>query len=191
MDAIAIPGGRDVRAIHDGDEDAEAVVVACPPHPQYGGSRSDQRLRAVSAALENREVACLRFDYGPWDEGRGERRDAGNALAWADDRFAAVGLFGYSFGAEIALRAAGDADPAPAAVSALAPPAEAVDALDDVPCPTQICFGERDDTVDSTPVAERGRALEMQVESLPADHHFVGQTDRVAGLVADFFENLL
>jgi len=191
MDAIAIPGGRDVRGHPRRRRGRRSRRRRLPAASPVRRVPLDQRLRAVSAALENREVACLRFDYGPWDEGRGERRDAGNALAWADDRFAAVGLFGYSFGAEIALRAAGDADPAPAAVSALAPPAEAVDALDDVPCPTQICFGERDDTVDSTPVAERGRALEMQVESLPADHHFVGQTDRVAGLVADFFENLL
>jgi len=190
MDAIAVPGARDVRATLDGEEDADAVVVACPPHPQFGGSRTDQRLRAVSDALVDRGFACLRFDYGPWDEGRGERRDAVNALAWADERFAAVGLFGYSFGAGIALRAAGGADPAPAAVSALAPQADAVDALDAVPCPAQICFGERDDTVNSTPVAERARALGMQVRALPGDHHFVGQTDRVAAVVADFFADL-
>lgn len=187
MDAIAIPGGRDVRAALDGDRDADAVVVACPPHPQYGGSRTDQRLRAVSDALVDRDVACLRFDYGPWDEGQGERSDAENALEWAANRFDTVGLFGYSFGAGIAIRAAASAEPGPGAVSALAPPADAADALDDLGCPVQVVFGERDDTVDSAPVVARARSLDMAVVPLSADHHFVGQSDRVGELVGDFF----
>lgn len=187
MDAIAIPGGRHVRAALDGGREGDAVVVACPPHPQHGGSRSDQRLRAVSDALSDRDIACLRFDYGPWDGGRGERRDAEHALDWVVDRFDAVGLFGYSFGAGIALQVAADADPEPDAVCALAPPADAADALDDIPYPVQIIYGERDDTVDWETVVRRARDLDVSVASLPADHHFVGQADRVATVVTDFF----
>jgi alpha/beta superfamily hydrolase len=191
MDAIAIPGGRDVRATIDGDEAADAVVVACPPHPQHGGSRTDQRLRAVSDALVDRDIACLRFDYGPWDDGRGERADAENALGWARDRFGAAGLFGYSFGAGVALRAAANADHVPAAVSVLAPPSDAVDAVDALGCPLQVVAGERDTTVDSGPVVTLARDRGATVESLPADHHFVGQSDRVGGLAAAFFADLL
>lgn len=186
MDVIAIPGARDIRATLDGDREADAVVVACPPHPQHGGSRSDPRLLAVSEALVGRDVACLRFDYGPWDEGRGEQRDAADVLNWADDRFELVGLFGYSFGAGVALRVAAGEDPEPAAVSALAAPADAADALDAIPCPVQIVYGERDDTVDWEPVVSRARALGQSIECLPADHHFVGQTDRIATAVTEF-----
>lgn len=191
---IRIPGGRDVAGSVD-SPDAESVVVACPPHPQHGGRRTDQRLRAVSDALAP-EIACLRFDYGPWDEGRGEQVDARNALDWASERYDAVGLFGYSFGAAVALCACADRDPetsgVPAALSVLAPPAglttdhDAADALDDIACPVQVVYGERDDTVNWRPVVERAREQGHTVDSIPADHHFVGQTARVGELIAGF-----
>jgi alpha/beta superfamily hydrolase len=206
VSSVLVPGGRDVRATLDdpddaggdsaggddggvGDDDRErapACVVACPPHPQHGGRRSDRRLRAVSDALVERGVACLRFDYGPWDEGVGERDDAANALAWAVDRYERVGLFGYSFGASVALQAAARASPRPAAVSALAPDAAAADALDAIDCPVQVVVGQRDDTVDWRPVLARARELDHAVETLPADHHFVGQGDRVGAVVGKF-----
>ena len=186
MDAVAIHDGRNVRATLDGERDASRVVVACPPHPQYGGSRSDHRLTTAGDALVERDVACLRFDYGPWDEGRGEGRDAENALDWARDRFDAVGLFGYSFGAGVALHAASSVDPQPAAVCALAPDAAAAEALADLTCPVEIVYGERDDTVDWRPVVERAQARGHAVEGITADHHFVGQVQRVGSVVADF-----
>ncbi|MBX0348526.1 alpha/beta hydrolase [Haloarcula pellucida] len=190
-ETVHVPGGRRVVATLDSPE-TDRAVVACPPHPRYGGSRSDQRLRAVSDAL-GPDVACLRFDYGPWDGGRGERVDAENALAWASERYDAVGLFGYSFGADVALRAAAEVseDDAPAALSVLAPPAAlsngaAVDALDAIDCPVQVVYGDRDDTVDWRPVVERARELGHAVESVAADHHFVGQAEDVADVVATF-----
>ncbi|MBV0900527.1 alpha/beta hydrolase [Haloarcula salina] len=197
MAPVGIPGGRSVTGTLDRG-DSDAVVVACPPHPQYGGSRSDRRLRAVSDAVAP-DIGCLRFDYGPWDEGRGERVDTENALRWASERYDAVGLFGYSFGAAVALCAAAEVDPAarPAALSVLAPPAretdalDAVGALDELGCPVQVVVGERDDTVDWRPVAERAAALGHPVERLPADHHFLGQADRVGEVVGPFLRQRL
>ncbi|WP_415381560.1 alpha/beta hydrolase [Halosimplex sp. TS25] len=216
-DAVVIPGARDVRGSLDvpdeseavagesEDADARACVVACPPHPQLGGSRSDRRLTAVADALTERGIACLRFDYGPWDEGPGEVRDARNALEWARGRYDAVGLFGYSFGGCLALvAAAGESTPAPdespvaaadadlVAVSALAPAAridediDAVAAVERIACPGQIVYGERDDTVDWRPVVERAVERGFAVTGLAADHHFVGQSAKVGALVADF-----
>jgi len=213
-DPIVIPGGRDVRGRLDGDggtgaeptpgdggtgaeptpgdggtgaepTPVDSVVVACPPHPQHGGSRSDPRLRAVSDALAP-DVACLRFDYGPWDEGEGETVDARNALSWAGNRFERVGLFGYSFGAGVALRAATQAT-CPAACAVLAPPGDAAAAVDGIDCPLQVVVGERDDTVDWVPVADRARELGCAVDAFPAGHGFQGELDRVSSLVADFF----
>ncbi len=186
-DPVEMPGVRRVVGRLD-RPDADRVVVACPPHPQHGGSRSDPRLRAVSDALAP-DVACLRFDYGPWDEGRGERVDAEHALEWAEHRFERAGLFGYSFGAGVALRAAAAAEQSPAACLALAPPGESavVDALDGIACPVQVVAGERDETVDAGPVLARARELGHTVETLPADHHFAGQFDRLGGLIASFF----
>ncbi|MFY4811659.1 alpha/beta hydrolase [Haloarcula sp. AONF1] len=197
MTTVGIPGGRDVAASLARPE-SDAIVVACPPHPQYGGKRSDTRLQAVSDVLAP-DVGCLRFDYGAWDEGRGERADAENALTWADERYGAVGLFGYSFGAAVALCAAAeaDSDAGPAVLSVLAPPASLTEhldgtaALDAIDCPVQVVIGERDDTVDWEPVVDRATELGQAVERLPADHHFVGQSGRVGETVGPFLRDHL
>ena len=214
--AVLVPGARDVRATLDTANErasADAVVVACPPHPQHGGTRSDSRLTAVSAALGEREIDCLRFDYGPWDEGRGECRDVRNACRWAIERYDSVGLFGYSFGATMALLAAGDATAedapeVPSAVSALAPDSggfgsdrtpnadrdddrDAVRALDSIPSPTQVIYGERDTTVTWEPIVSYARERDLAVEALSADHFFVGQSRKAAARVASFLGSAL
>jgi alpha/beta superfamily hydrolase len=185
----------------DTDGGPSACVVACPPHPQHGGSRSDARLRAVADALVERGVACLRFDYGPWDEGRGERRDAACALDWASERYDRVGLLGYSFGGAVALCTAaarivttadGPGTATPDAVAAVAPArglpdgSDAVAAVGELPVPTLVVSGERDDTVDWRPVVEAARVAGHTVEGVATDHHFVGRRDRVVDLVTPF-----
>ncbi|WP_049901075.1 alpha/beta hydrolase [Halococcus agarilyticus] len=198
---VVVPGGRDVRGTLDRpdgapdestDPELERVVVACPPHPQDGGTRSDRRLVAVSDALRKRGVACLRFDYGNWDEGRGEQSDLKNAVQWAHEHADSVGLFGFSFGATMALCAAPDLEGL-RAVSALAPDrghegTDAVAALDGIDCPVQVLYAERDTTADWRPVVERARELDLAVTALSADHFFVGQAEKVAAAVVGFFD---
>lgn len=200
---LSIPGRRPLAATLDGDG-TEDVVVACPPHPEFGGDRHDSRLQAVSDALVDCGVDCLRFDYGPWDEGRGERRDVTSALSWARERYAWVGLFGFSFGASMALLAAAeepaaepdpvttstsDAAPSSDALSALAPAAgvgKVPDALASIGCPVQVIYGERDDTAEWEPVVKRARELGYRVDAFPADHFFVGQTQKIADCAVSF-----
>lgn len=191
---VVVPGGRDVRGSLDGPGGADACVVACPPHPQYGGTRSNPVLTALGEELDARGLGTLRFDYGPWDEGAGETADARRAVDWAAERFDAVGLFGYSFGATVALAAAADAPVV--GVSVLAPASElpsldTVAALERVSVPVQVLYGERDNVVDSGPVADRARELGHAVEGLPGDHHFAGQRGKVAERAADFLDPLL
>jgi hypothetical protein len=189
---ILVPGGRDVRAtLDEADSDATACVVACPPHPELGGTRTDRRLRAVADELTGRDVDCLRFDYGPWDGGYGERADAVRAVEWAADRYERVALFGFSFGGATALLAAAETAHV-VAVSALAPASrldddlDVVDAFDRIAVPVQVVYGTRDGVADWEPVVECARRYEQTVVEFAADHHFVGQTDRVADAVADF-----
>lgn len=199
---VPVPGARGVEgslSLPEGaDRDAlDACVVACPPHPEYGGRRTDRRLVAVADALRERGVATLRFDYGPWDEGHGEREDARNALRWAADHAAGVGVFGYSFGGGVAALAAADVDVGVHACSLLAPHADVGPGLD-VPaavrtlsCPLQVVVGERDDTADWEPVLEAARARGATVATLAADHHLVGQEEAVGRAVAPFLARSL
>jgi alpha/beta superfamily hydrolase len=218
-ETVFFPGGRDARGTLDvagarsasksANEAGEhaACVVACPPHPQHGGNRTDERLRAVSEALSAEGVDCLRFDYGAWDGGRGERTDALNAVDWAGERYDRIGLFGYSFGGTVALSAAAHGADVEA-ISALAPPArigtersdpdapddsdlggiDVVADLEELPTeiPGQVCYGSRDDVADVIPVVEAARERGYQVVEFAADHFFVGQAGTVAADVADF-----
>ena len=200
---LRLPGTRDVRATRDGDG-GERVVVACPPHPQYGGDRHDGRLQAIADALAEGGVDCLRFDYGEWDDGEGETTDALTALAWARTEYETVGLVGYSFGAGVAIRATTESTPQPEAVSVLAPPAtlpasvSVATLLTDIDTPLQVVYGERDDTVDWQPVVEAAQrrakdsdAPRTVVDAIPADHFFVGQRSRIAERIVAFFEQTL
>jgi hypothetical protein len=202
---LPIPGARDVRATLDTGADSEqsgaddehadtgAVVVACPPHPQFGGTRRDSRLRAVSDALTERSVDCLRFDYGPFDGGNGEQTDLANAVSWARTEYNTVGVFGYSFGATVALLAtARMVDPD--RLSVLAPGAELdvpfdpADVMAGIDCPLQVVYGENDTTVEWEPFVEAARDAGHAVVSLKADHLFAGQAREAAAAVASFFE---
>ena len=188
---VVVPGVRDVRGSLDvPDGETDSVIVACPPHPQFDGNRNDNRLVALSEYLTKRGIACLRFDYGDWDDGYGEREDARNALRFARERYDRVGIFGFSFGGAIATLAGVDEN---ANVIALLAPAsrltdelDAAAALDDVEVPLKVLYGSRDDLADWKPLVERAKELGFETEEFPADHFFVGQETKVAGKLGEF-----
>ena len=195
---VVVPGARDVRATLDSpDEETDAVVVACPPHPEFGGSRTDRRLVALGEYLGEHGVACLRFDYGDWDEGYGEREDARNAVRWARERYGRVGLFGFSFGGGVATLAAATLDPQPDAVGLLAPASKLTEDLDaaaalaDVDAPLVVLYGTRDDTAGWEPLVEAAREQDRTVVEFSADHFFVGQEEKVAAEVGEFLAKRL
>ncbi|GGL26782.1 alpha/beta hydrolase [Halarchaeum grantii] len=208
-ETVLVPGARRVEATLDAPDDADegdagdrvrACVVACPPHPEAGGSRSDRRLTAVSDALTERGVACLRLDYGAWDGGHGEREDVRNALRWASERDASVGLFGYSFGAGIAALAAADVEVAVGALALLAPDDAVGDGLYaaravrdlDASLPVHAAYGERDERADWRPVVDAVRERGGAVEALDAAHALLGRrATTAADAIAAFFDREL
>jgi hypothetical protein len=187
QETVLVPGARRVEATLDApDADTDGCVVAAPPHPQAGGHRGDRRLTAVSDVLLDHGVACLRVDYGDWDEGYGEREDVRNAFRWAAAEYAGVAAFGYSFGASMTLLAAASTDVDLAAVCALSPAStlprdlDAADAVADIRGPLRVVAGTRDTVVDWEPIANAARAAGHDVVELPGDHHFVGQDAMIA-----------
>ncbi|THE66852.1 alpha/beta hydrolase [Salinadaptatus halalkaliphilus] len=198
--SVVIPGNRDVRATHaQPGTETNVIVVAAPPHPQHGGSRHDGRLVTLAETLTDSGIACLRFDYGAWDEGYGECEDVCSAVWWAAERYERVGLFGYSFGATLALLAAADleTDGEIDAVSALAPTArlaadlDALEALEVLEVPVQIQYGERDTSVEWEPIVDRATDRGDDVSERSAGHFFAGQEAPVADAAQEFFERTL
>lgn len=204
-ESVVVPGGRDVRGTVDGPDEPDTLVVACPPYPKAGGSRTDTRLEAVGDALAAHGIGCLRFDYGPWDEGYGECEDVRNALRWAAEHVETVGCFGFSFGGAEAILASASVDVDVACVSALAPTASlgedldvppAVDDLDDRVA-LQVLYGTRDDVADWEPVVEAANrrdddgSCDVELVEWSADHFFVGQESKVASDVADFVDRVI
>lgn len=189
---VVVPGARDVWATLDAPEgETNVIVVACPPHPQFNGNRSDNRLVALGEYLTDHGIACLRFDYGDWDEGYGEREDARNALRWARERYDSVGVFGFSFGGGIAALAG--ADEGADVIGLLAPASrltddlDAVAVLDEVAVPLKVLYATRDDTSNWEPLVERAEEFGFEVEAFSADHFFVGQEQKVARRMGEFF----
>ena len=152
----------------------------------------DRRLTAVSDFLVERGVAVLRFDYGPWDEGHGEREDARNALRWAADRYDRVGLFGFSFGGAMAALAAASTEVDLCAVALLAPAAQVSDdfepetTLEAIAAPIALVYGTRDTTAKWKPFKRAAESLDATVTSIEGDHFFVGQSTTVADVVGGF-----
>ena len=165
-----------------------AGLVACHPHPLYGGDMDNPVVvRAVEVAQEA-GLATLRFNFrgvgrsgGTHGGGEAERDDvaaAVTALRATLPPAAPVGLLGYSFGAGVASRVAA-ADPTLAALALVAPPMTMYDWAHVIPGPRPLLLvaGTRD-TYCPVP------ALEALAARLPgaervliegADHFFFGK----------------
>ena len=133
------------------------VAIICHPHPLHGGTLTNKVVYTLAHALRERAAVAVRFNYrgvgsseGQYDGGVGETEDALAAVAYASARWPGTALIlaGFSFGANVALRAATRSAPewlicvAPAVAmlqGAVAGPA----------CPWLIVQGDADEIVDA------------------------------------------
>ena len=92
---IFIPGpvGK-LQAIHEPSEDAQAAVVICHPHPQFGGTMRNKVVYEMSRTFAEAGCAALRFNFrgvegseGAWDEARGEVGDVRAAIEWMEMQY--------------------------------------------------------------------------------------------------------
>lgn len=193
---VLIPGGRDVRGSLDRADSerniSTPVVIACPPHPQHSGTRSDNRLCAVSDKLTEHGIDCIRFDYGEWDNGYGEREDAQNAIRWATKHYDRVGIFGYSFGGTIALLAAAKSNHQLDGISVFSPVAQlnedfnAADSLLAIDAPIQLIYGKCDTIIDPQPIVDQANKLDHEIIELDTDHLFINCLNKASTLSSDF-----
>lgn len=172
-----------------------AGVVLCHPHPQYGGSRFDRVISALTEALPTHGYDALRFDFRRrYGAGIDERLDAVGALDVLAERRpgSPLHLVGYSFGAMVAMGVHDDriashvliAPPLVGEYAAIAPPVGPTLLL--VPEHDQFCPpGTAAAAIASwpPPVAERDVTTVTM-----ADHFLAGRVDTVVEAIVGWLD---
>ena len=182
-----------------GDHVVDRAVVLCHPHPLYGGTMETKLIAHAARRLSKDGWQTLRFNFrgvgqsdGVWDDGRGERDDVVSAIDYVRERLpeARVGLFGFSFGAALALDV-GSSDPRVYALVAAAPPPRLLPSDWSGPegKPTLILAAGQDAVVDLASLEEWALQFSDPVEfqKMPsADHFFTRQIDTVTEAAVRF-----
>jgi alpha/beta superfamily hydrolase len=134
------PSGRleailnEPRAETEGATPPPVSVLLCHPHPLFGGTLHNKVVYHAMKAFSASGLPVLRFNFrgtgrseGIHDFGEGEQDDARAGLAWLKQRYGLpVIAAGFSFGANVALRA-GATDPDVVGLVSLGTPIEAGD----------------------------------------------------------------
>jgi alpha/beta superfamily hydrolase len=175
-----------------------AVAVLCHPHPQFGGTMRSIVTSALFEALPRLGIAALRFNFrgvegsgGEHGDGGTEPRDVIGAIDLARELCAApLVVIGWSFGADMALSVG---DPRIAAWVAIAlplrfRPSTNSDAVVHDARPKLVILAAHDEFREPAEIeAMVVDWTNTRVETVAgASHFFVGRTDRVVDLTADF-----
>lgn len=178
------------------------AVIACHPHPLYGGSMSVSVVFSICQALAEQQVAALRFNFrgvgnsgGKYGGGIDEQEDVRAALAFVsstpDIDTKRVGLVGYSFGAGVASPVAVQDD----RVSLLAMVSPALSDSDwqqlkKYTRPSFIISGEEDFVIPADQLRQYIKDIPglKECEIIPGvDHFWQSHEDELIKKVADFF----
>lgn len=106
---LAGPAGAIEVAIDEPAGAPSAVLVACHPHPQHGGTLDNKVVQTLARAGLAMGWRTVRFNFrgvgrseGAWDEGRGEIDDALAVVAARRVAGLPLVLAGFSFGGYVA-----------------------------------------------------------------------------------------
>jgi len=200
---LAGPAGPLEALLEEPAPEPSRFAVLCHPHPLYGGTMENKVVWTLARALEAEGIATLRFNFrgvgasaGRFAGGAGETDDARAVLSFGQARWpgARVVLAGFSFGAYVALRLAGEA--APERLITVAPPVGlaaplerlSVEGLPVPACPWLIVQGDADEVVDGRAVVSWARALSPapSLRVLPGvGHYFHGALGTLREAVRD------
>lgn len=197
------PVGRLEALVDAPDSSPRGAAVLCHAHPLHGGQMHYKLLYRVAKAMEQAEIAVLRFNFrgvgrsaGHHDEGRGEQDDV-RAARFAVERLypdCPVILGGFSFGSVMASRVAIE-DPGVSSLLMLGYP------LDRVADPSYLerasgagieklfVLGDRDPycSVSSMRAWLERLSPPRRLEVISdADHFFTGRLPQVATTITDW-----
>jgi alpha/beta superfamily hydrolase len=201
--------GLGLEAEVDLTENARAALVVCHAHPQMQGTMNSPLLLAVRDALVDLDWSVLRFNYrgvgnseGEFGDGVAEVDDAIGAVQHIRDeqRDAPIAILGWSFGAAVALRAAGR-EPEIEACVAVAPSIVATPGISQgtpppgelgLEIPILVVCGTNDEV---TPPAHARKWSEdagaLYEEIGAANHFFWAKYDPLVGAVQRFLEDAI
>lgn len=158
------------------------TAIVCHPLSTEGGTMHNKVVTMVARALRELGIAVVRFNFrsvgasaGAFDHGDGERDDLRAVAAWvrAQRPGDALWLAGFSFGAYVSLRMAGELQPQ--VLISIAPPAGRWN-FDGVQPPPQwlVVQGDADEIVDPQAVYDWLDTLDAQPElvRMPDTSHF-------------------
>jgi len=188
-------------------------AVLCHPHPRHGGSKDHPLLWAIRNDLAaTRHLAVLAFNFrgvmgsgGTYGGGRDEVRDVAAAIRAARDRAPAelpTALIGWSFGANVAVRAAID-DQRAAALALIGlplapndlslPPLPDATDLRALRRPVLLLAGEHDTFAPATEVEAYASSFPQATVRIVAgtDHYFWRREREAAAIVGGFVERVL
>ena len=204
-DGVSLEG--EIR-LPEGEARASAVILH--PHPQYGGSKDHPILWNVRNDLARRGLAVLSFNFrgvmgseGSYTAGIKELEDAGAAIDRVrQESDGPTFLVGWSFGANVALRAAAG-DPRVRALALIGVPlGEAGASLQPLPdhgdlgklsIPILFLVGEADQFCPVPEVRNLARRLpDAEIAIFPnTDHFFFRHEREVAERIGTFAEGKL
>jgi alpha/beta superfamily hydrolase len=183
-----------------GETPAPGIVV-CHPHPMYGGDMHNNVVSAIcDVALEN-GIAALRFNFrgagaseGEYDNGIGEQEDVRAALAYlqavSEIDSEHMALAGYSFGAAVAVRAAGEGADLGAFVGVSTPTTMPLRGAT-LACPALFVSGDQDEYSDADELTAFAQGLgpRAELKLLPGlGHSWFGVEHELKSIVAPFLK---
>lgn len=176
-----------------------AVALVLHPHPLQEGAMHNKVAWMLARSFVQLGAPALRFNFrgvgksaGQHDSAVGETDDALAALDWLQRRWpqAALWLGGFSFGAQVAMRAVTQR-PVRRLVTVAPPVARFKTQLTALPdCDWLLIQGDADDVVDPNEVLEWAQALARPpvVTVLPgAGHFFHGRLNDLRDVVINHF----